>query len=125
MSVYVRHSSNNADQLIKLSHETGYPIVTVTQETANEVERRALSMGLSIPVPFCYTSGAFADGLLGNMDVLIMDADKLISAMLNTKVSGIAISDDVKILDSGSNCEQYARMLADKEAGKVDFIVSK
>jgi hypothetical protein len=92
--------SNSACQLIKLSHETGYPIVTVTQEAANEVERQALNMGISIPVPFCYRSGAFADGLLSNMNVLVMDADTMISAILNTKVAGITISDAVKTLDS-------------------------
>lgn len=77
--------------LIRLSHDTGFPIVCRTQEMAWAIEWQALRMGTEIPVPICYKNQAVAVGALRERRVLVDEAQGVLSEMLGRDVVAASI----------------------------------
>lgn len=82
--------TGKTQHLINLSHDTGFPIVTATVEMAHSIERQALKMGKSIPVPYCYKSPA-ARVAMKYEHVLIDEAQTVLDSVFETHVVAASI----------------------------------
>lgn len=78
-------------QLICLSHDTGYPIVTRSAEMVKAIEYQATKMGKSIPEPICYTSREMLVGAPLRRNVLIDEVGGILEEILGVHIVAAAI----------------------------------
>lgn len=82
-------------QLIKLSHDTGIPIVTRNAAMANCIERQALRMGVAIPKPIVNRVSGWREPPVAKCEsVLVDEAGGILEDMLGTRVVAVAINGD-------------------------------
>lgn len=83
-------------QLIKLSHDTGIPIMTRNKGMANHVEYAAMLMGVSIPRVLVNQTASFVPTPTGKhaTQVIVDEAGGVLKDLLGVKVSAVAINGD-------------------------------
>lgn len=79
-------------QLICLSHDTGYPIITRNKQMADAIEHQAMSMGKFIPKPICYKNREMLIGSLRDRKVLVDEAGDILEEILGVHIVAAAIN---------------------------------
>lgn len=79
-------------QLICLSHDTGFPIVTRSAQMVEAIERQAMMIGKSIPKPISYKDHKRMIGSLRHRQVLIDEAGGILEDILGVHVVAAAIN---------------------------------
>ena len=89
-------ATGKTTQLIKLSHDTGIPILTRNAEMAKRIEWQACRMGIGIPKPLSNrVSGLCATERSAKPEsVLVDEAGGVLEDMLRTRVVAAAINGD-------------------------------
>lgn len=78
-------------QLIKLSHDTGIPIYTRTEQMARNVAFQADRMGVTIPKPICQRPALIG---LRPSQVIVDEAGGILEDVLGAKVIAASINGD-------------------------------
>lgn len=88
---YGARRSGRTSELIKLSAETGYPIVTLNREFCRSIELRAEQMGIDIPAPISFCN--FKNFGIGRRidHILIDDVDLVIGCYLGARVEAVSL----------------------------------
>lgn len=85
-------------QLICLSHDTGYPIVTRTANTAKRIEQMARRAGKTIPKPICYASREMLIGSPMRRNVLVDESQGILEDVLNAHIVAASIQGEALAL---------------------------
>lgn len=83
-------------QLIKLSHDTGIPILARNAHMAHHIEWQACRLGIGIPKPICSPVSYLRLIPTGTKpeSVLVDEAGGVLEDLLGVKVSAVAINGD-------------------------------
>lgn len=80
--------TGKTEKLIILSGEKQIPILTLSNQSAHEIEKRSIEMGISIPVPISVKE-IMSDNYLNNIgeidSIIVDDADHVLKSILRTR----------------------------------------
>lgn len=94
--------TGKTSRLIRLSHETGFPIVAATMDRARAIEHAAARMRVSIPKPLAPQDMRSVRGLLlKDNRVLVDEVADFVGTMIGARVVG-ATMEGVAIECDGS-----------------------
>ncbi len=93
-----QRQAGKTTELIKLSAETGYPIVTSYYFQVDEIERRARQLGLDIPKPIGLRDPDLLKVVLskrGKSGILVDDAVSMLEHLFMCDIAAVSINGSV------------------------------
>jgi hypothetical protein len=95
MKVIARaRQEGKTEELIKMSADTGCVIVCLSMVESEQIRKRAIELGLTIPRPATYFELMARDKSVRGSKLLIDNAELLLERIINEKIEAITVTVD-------------------------------